>query len=93
MFSKRSRYHSVPDRQLEDDRGRVVRYKAIRLIPDTPVGLTHRVRQGERLDHIAFAYLTDPERFWRIADANLMIYSEDLRLEPGSDLGIPEREG
>src|SRR5262249_39606683 len=30
----------------------------------------HTVTQGERLDHITARYLTDPEQFWRVCDAN-----------------------
>ncbi len=93
MFFRGSRYERVPTKDYEAADGRVIRYKALRPIPDTP-GLTrHRVDEGERLDHIAFAAFRDPERFWRIADANLAIDARDLTAEPGRVIDIPESEG
>jgi hypothetical protein len=47
------------------------------------------VSQGERLDHIAFRYLADPEQFWRIADANTEMNAETLTASPGRQLVIP----
>jgi hypothetical protein len=37
--------------------------------PQTEVG-RHRLRQGQRLDHLADHYLGDPAGFWRIAELN-----------------------
>lgn len=93
MFFKGSRYERVPTKDYETDDGRVIRHKALRNIPDTP-GLTkHVVDDGERLDHIAFDAYRDPERFWRIADANLAVDPRELTRDPGRVLDIPEVEG
>lgn len=93
MFFKGSRYERVPAKDYETAEGRVIRYKALRRIPKTP-GLTkHVVDEGERLDHISFDAYRDPERFWRIADANLAVDAHELTDDPGRVLDIPEAEG
>lgn len=90
MFFRGSRYEHVPTEEYETDDGRVIRYKALRPIPATP-GLTgHRVDDGERVDRLAFAEIGNPERFWRIADANVVIDARDLVAEPGRVIDIPE---
>lgn len=92
MFFKGSRYEKVAEHEGEDRHGRAVRYKGIREIPPTPARLGHEVAQGERLDHIAHRYFRDAERFWRIADANLAIWPDDL-LETGEVIAVPPSRG
>lgn len=93
MFFKGSRYERVPTKDHVADDGRVIRYKALRITPDTP-GLTkHVVDEGERLDHVAYAAYRSSERFWRICDANLAIDPGHLTSDPGRVLKIPESEG
>ena len=46
----------------------------------------------ERLDHIAQRFYRDPERFWRIADANRAMWPDDLVAEPGRTIRIPTSE-
>jgi nucleoid-associated protein YgaU len=91
MFFKGSRYAKIPRLSIVDDSGRAIIYTAARLIPDTPAMVGHRVVQGERLDQIAWAQYRDPERFWRICDANLALWPGDL-LEPGDVINIPPSE-
>lgn len=91
MFFKGSRYAKVPRLTYVDDSGRSVTYTATRLIPDTPPMVGHRVVQGERLDQIAWVQYRDAERFWRVCDANLALWPDDL-LEAGDVLGIPPSE-
>jgi nucleoid-associated protein YgaU len=93
MFFQGSRYATVGEAELIDRQGRVIRYKRIRFIPPTPAQVGHRVSQGERLDQIAFRYYRDPERFWRICDANLAMLPEDLVSEVGRTIQIPPAEG
>lgn len=92
MFHRGSRYEDVPTLEYDDGRGRVIRYKGIRAIP-TPPGMARRtVDEGSRLDHLAFDHYRDPERFWRICDANLGVHPDDLTAEPGRVLDIPSAE-
>jgi len=89
MFFKGSRYADVGDDQIVDKQGRVVRFKKVRFIPETPGLVAHTVQQGQRLDHIADLYYKDPELFWRIADANFAMDPDELTAEPGRAIRIP----
>jgi nucleoid-associated protein YgaU len=93
MFFKGSRYAKVPEAQFVDSErtGRVIVYKTVRFIPDTPAQVGHRVVGGERLDLIAFEHYRDAERFWRICDANRGLWPADL-LVAGRVIGIPSAE-
>ena len=93
MFFRGSRYERVPTKDYASADGRVIRYKALRSIPDTRGIARHVVDEGERPDHLAFDAFRDPGRFWRIADANLVIDPRELTAEPGRVLDIPESEG
>lgn len=50
----------------------------------------YRVREGDRLDLLAWRFLGDPQLYWQIADANPVQDPREL-LEPGRILQIPER--
>jgi hypothetical protein len=93
MFFKGSRYADVGEDQIVDSQGRVVQYKKVRFIPETRAQVGHLVSQGERLDHIAHHYFRDPERFWRIGDANRALWPDDLVAEVGRKILIPASEG
>ena len=93
MFFKGSRYATVGEGQITDSKGREIRYKKIRFIPETAAQMGHVVSQGERLDHIAHRYYQDPERFWRICDANRAMWPPDLMAEIGRTIAIPRAEG
>ena len=92
MFFKGSRYYDLAEAQIADAHGRTVRYKRQRFIPEAPVLAEHTVGQGERLDHIAHRYYRDPQRFWRICDANRAMWPDDLVATPGERIGIPGAE-
>lgn len=92
MFFKGSRYAKVETLEITDPDGRVIKYKAMRFIPKTEARQAHKVQRGERLDHIAYRYFRDPERFWRIADANTGMWPEDLVREPNERILIPSSE-
>ncbi len=92
MFFKGSRYAKVPDQTLTDADGRTIRYKGTRFIPDTPAQVGHIIIDGERLDHIAYFYYRDAERFWRICDCNVVIDPDELNTAPGRKIGIPAAE-
>lgn len=93
MFFKGSRYEDVPTLEHLARDGRVIRYKARRIVPPAPGITNHIVDEGERLDHIAFQHYRDPERFWRVADSNGVIHPEELLTQPGRIIDIPSSEG
>jgi len=93
MFFQGSRYANVEEHEITDRRGQVIRYKKIRFIPVTDAQMGHVVSQGERLDHIAQRFFQDPERFWRICDANRAMWPNDLVAEAGRTILIPLPEG
>ena len=93
MFFKGSRYQNVGEAQLTDNRGRVIRYKKTRFIAESKADFIHTVRQGERLDHVAHEHYRDPERFWRICDANRAMWPDELVAEVGRTILIPPAEG
>lgn len=70
MFGKGSRYRRVPESSPLDARGERQRGKELRVIARAPGRFAHTVREGERLDLLAFKYYGDPTRWWQIADAN-----------------------
>lgn len=90
MFFRGSRYEHVETKQYVTDDGRTIRFKALRMLPDTRGLAGHVVDEGERVDHVASHELGDPERFWRIADANVVVDPRDLVAEPGRVIDIPE---
>lgn len=92
MFFKGSRYANVPNLEHRMADGRIVRFKARRLIPPTPGMAKHLVDDGERIDHIAFQHFRDPERFWRLCDANFVVHPEELVDSPGRLIDIPSPE-
>jgi hypothetical protein len=90
-FSPTSRYHDVEVAELDLPGGRTVSYLRRRFVPapeQHALLREHVVHDGERLDHIAAAYLGDAEQFWRVADANGAIAPEDLTREAGTRLRI-----
>lgn len=93
MFFRGSRYERVAEQTLTDAAGRARRYKLVRFIPPTPAQARYTVSQDERLDRVAFHAYRDPERFWRICDANAALWPPDLVAEPGRTLDIPASEG
>ena len=92
MFFKGSRYEKLPTATYQAPSGRTITYVATRYIPPTPAFIGHTVTDGERLDLIAFQAFRDSERFWRICDANLATWPDDL-LVIGAVLAIPPSEG
>ena len=99
MFPPGSRYEKIDTKVITivvDGVPREVRYLARRIVPPLGDSVTlaeHFVKQGERLDNLAAAYLGDPTQFWRIADANSSLKPEELTNEPGSivDIAMPNR--
>jgi len=88
-----SRYHDLPRLSHQDATGREVPHLAPRIIRRPEAVRMHVVREGERTDLLADRYFADPERFWRICDAELVLWAEDLVARPGRRIRIPRGEG
>jgi len=71
VFDPKSRY-VLYARTVEavDRRGRKVACLTPAEPPEALELGRHKLRQGQRLDHIAAHYLNDPAGFWRIAEIN-----------------------
>ena len=96
MFSLTSRYYSIPVTKLLTADGREIVYVRRRFVPPPErfeLLLEHLVTQDERLDNITAQYLTDPEQFWRICDANGAIRPDELTETVGRRLRITLPEG
>jgi hypothetical protein len=71
VFDAKSRYAKYAKvATATDRRGRTVTcVTPAEVPPQTELG-RHKLRQGQRLDHLANHYLDDPAGFWRIAELN-----------------------
>ena len=90
-FPPTSRYFGLEIARLNTPDGRVVAYVRRRFIPQPEsfqLLQEHIVREGERLDLIAAAFLGDPEQFWRICDANNAMEPDDLTAAPGRRIRV-----
>ncbi len=92
MFFKGSRYEKVSTNRITDSTGQEIVYKKIRFVPETVGVVGYTVTQGDRIDQIANRTFRDPQRFWRICDANQARWPDDL-LIVGRTLEIPPSEG
>ena len=73
LFPANSRYSGLDTSTLETPGGRTVIYLKRRFLPQADeftLLMEHVVSSGERIDNITAQYLTDPEQYWRICDAN-----------------------
>lgn len=78
MFTPPSRYASVHPQIVPDARGRSVPVVLPPAAPAQTLLGIHALRQGERLDHLAARYLSDPAGYWRIAEQNDVMLPEAL---------------
>jgi len=98
MFDPNSRYYNLETAVLKTADGLERAYKRRRFLPDgkqMPLLAEVTVIEGDRIDLITSRTLSDPEQFWRVADANNAMDPTELTKEPGSRLcvGIPQAEG
>jgi hypothetical protein len=70
MFSRISRYRTLPDIVTTDAGGRTLVSKTLRPLPQTPGTFRHTVEDADRLDHLAYKYYQQPLKWWRLSDAN-----------------------
>ena len=92
MFFKGSRYEKIPEQTLTDANGRTIRYKKVRFITVPSARAAYRIQQGDRPDLLAHRFYQDPERFWRLCDANRVMWPPDLVAEIGALILIPSPE-
>ncbi|HSZ02863.1 MAG TPA: hypothetical protein VK788_25435 [Terriglobales bacterium] len=96
LFTSTSRYYGMNTETLTTADGTTIIYLTRRFLPSPDsfqLLQEHIVTQGERLDNIAAKFLGDPELFWRIADANGAMRSEDLVQTVGTVLKITLPQG
>ncbi|MCD4724442.1 MAG: hypothetical protein K8R63_06320 [Bacteroidales bacterium] len=78
MFDSKSRYHKLETYVVTDHRGRSVNVVPVPSPPgDTMLGI-HKMRQGQKIDHLAQKYLENPAGYWRICEINDVMLPESL---------------
>lgn len=78
MFDPLSRYAGLLLYTARDSRGRDVAVVPVPPPPGEALLGIHVLRQGERLDHLAYKYLNNAAGFWRICERNGVMLAEDL---------------
>lgn len=70
MFTKQSRYYTLPDVVTRDETGQLHQSKSLRLLPTVTGNFQHIVEANDRLDHLAYKYYQRARQWWHINDAN-----------------------
>jgi hypothetical protein len=91
MFDEKSRYAKLTPYILKDHRGRDVTVVPVPQAPEQSLLGIHFHKQGERLDHLAAKYLSDPAGYWRIAEQNNVMFPEAL--SEAREIEIPGKKG
>jgi nucleoid-associated protein YgaU len=93
MFFDGSRYLRVADVEVTAPDGARARLKAAReparIDAAADTALVYQVKQGDRLDLLAWRFFRNPRKWWLIADANPDVLAPDELLQPGRLLTIP----
>ena len=89
MYDEKSRYAKTTTRQLKDRRGRLVTVVNIPEAPQQQVLGYHVLKQGQRIDHMAFQYFNDGAGFWRICEMNDAMLPESLSEK--AEIAIPQK--
>lgn len=95
-FPPTSRYYNIDTTTLETPDGRTLIYLKRRFVPPPErfsLLQEYAVVQGDRLDNITAMFLTDPEQFWRLCDANRAMRPDELTETIGRRLCITLPEG
>lgn len=90
MFFDGSRYLRVADYTVDREDGSQQKLKATREPLTTETALTYQVREGDRLDLLAFKFYRNPRKWWLIADANPDCVAPDQLLVVGRMLIVPK---
>ena len=96
LYPPTSRYAGIGTAVYQAPGGQPIRYLLRRFVPPPELFAQvheHVVKDGDRLDNIAALYLSDPELFWRIADANRALRPQALTERPGDRLRITLPQG
>jgi len=95
-FPPTSRYYGIETSTCTTEDGRTIVYLRRRFVPPPErfaLLTEHEVVEGERLDNITAKYMSDPEAFWRVADANGAMRPDALTETIGRRLRITLPEG
>ncbi|MBX3251050.1 MAG: hypothetical protein KF901_27985 [Myxococcales bacterium] len=92
-FDRKSRYAHLTPTLGRDPLGREVAVLPTPIEPPAGTTPVARIRRGEgqRLDHLAAAYLRDPTGFWRLCEANDAMLPDALAEVDELDLPEPSR--
>jgi len=89
MFTRGSRYEKMATYTAKGPGGRDVTAVRLPLPSATALIGYHRRQVGQRLDHLAAAYLGDATAFWRLCDANGTVVPDALAAR--ELVGIPRK--
>jgi hypothetical protein len=92
MFEHTSRYYSIATAEFSATDGRKIAYVRRRLLPQgdqLPVLREFIATRDDRLDLITAKTLGDPEKFWKVCDANNAMKPIDLLADPVQTIRIP----
>jgi hypothetical protein len=89
MFDPRSRYHALPVITCTDRRGRAVAVTPAAPDPHETLRGFHLRREGQRIDHLSFHYLSDAAGYWRICELAGVMLPEALT--EAREIPIPPR--
>ena len=89
MFFDGSRYLRVGDYSVEESDGSKRTLKRTREPLALDVAQTYQVKEGDRLDLLAFKFYRNPRKWWLLADANPQCLAPEELLVPGQILMIP----
>lgn len=90
MFFKGSRYLAVEEYGFPTGEGtETVTLKRGRRTRSLTGSFLYQVKEGDRLDLLAFKFYRTPRKWWLICDANPDLMHPDELLVPGRQLVIP----
>lgn len=70
MAFKNSRYRKLPTEVTIDYTGQSQRSQSLRRIANGSGRFLHRIVEGDRIDHLAYKYYKQADKWWQICDAN-----------------------
>jgi hypothetical protein len=92
MFEHTSRYYSTATAEFTTADGRKIAYVRRRFLPQgdrLPVLREFIATRDDRLDLITAKTLGDPEKFWKVCDANNAMKPTNLLADPVQTIRIP----
>jgi nucleoid-associated protein YgaU len=92
MFFNGSRYLRIKEAQVPGPDGAPRTIKRVRPLARLREAFTQKVKQGDRLDLLAFSVYRASRKWWLIADANPQVLHPDELLAPGRVLNVPRDE-